>query len=128
MDIMPNLSKLKFKEFDTWMQHRLERVYYMVSSQPDPTEAQVPRPMEWVEGFIHAGLMNLLFMPHFGHILQVNNYVKQQLVFFHSGFLWLDRPYMFDVELISVITSLQKKGDEPAPYFSKKDTSRIKQK
>ena len=38
------------------------------------------RPLEWAEGVSLPGSMTLLFMPHFGHSLQVNTYVKQLLV------------------------------------------------
>ena len=56
----------------------------MVMEQSDTSDAQVLRPMEWVEGLSYPGLENMLFMPHFGHSIQVNAYVKQLLVFFHG--------------------------------------------
>ena len=98
----------------------------MVPSQHDLSGAQVLKPMEWAEGFYHVGLINLLFMPHFSHSLQVNTYVKKLLVCFHRGFLWLDRPYPVDIKLILVITGLPNKGDDPVPYLAKKDTNQIK--
>ena len=70
--------------------------------------------MKWAAGVNQEGLMNLLFMPHFGHSLQDNTYVKQLLVYFHRGCLWLDQPYPVDVELISAITGLPKSGEDPA--------------
>ena len=115
---MPKLAKLKYEDFDTRMQHGLQRVNCMSLSPHDPTRAQVLRLMDWAEGFGHLGLMNLLFMPHFGHILQFHTYVKHLLVFFHRGFLWLDKQYPIDAELISVITGLPNKGDDPAPYLA----------
>ena len=87
MDIMPNLATLKFKDFDTQMQYGSKRVDSMVLSG-----AQVLRSMEWAKGVSRVGLMNLLFMPHFGHSLQMVTYVKQLLVLFHRGCMWLDRP------------------------------------
>ena len=55
MDIMPKLATLKFEEFDTQMQDRLKRADCMVLSHPDPSGAQVLRPMEWAKGVSCAG-------------------------------------------------------------------------
>ena len=45
-------------------------------------------------------------MPYFGQSTKVTSYVRQLLVIFHGGFLWLDKLYSFDVDLISAITRL----------------------
>ena len=93
MDIMPKLAKLKFEDFNTRQQEGLKRVDYLILDQPNPSQPQVLRPMQWAEGVVHIGLINLLFMPHFSHSLQASTYMKEMLVCFHRGFLWLDRPY-----------------------------------
>ena len=54
------------------------------------SDAQVLRPMDWAEGLAHTGLINMMFIPHFGHSIKVNTYVKKLLVYFHGGCLWLD--------------------------------------
>ena len=68
----------------------------------------------------------MLFMPHFSHSVQVNTYVKELLVLFHKGFLWLDRPYPVDAELISRIIGLPNEGNDLVPYLAKKDIKPIK--
>ena len=84
--------------------------------------------MDWAEGVTRAGLTNMLFMPHFGHSVQVNTYMKQLLVYFHKGCLWMDQPYLVDVELISRITGLPNEGEDPVPYMAKQDINLIKKK
>ena len=73
--------------------------------------------MQWATGIASAGLLDLLFMPHFDHSLQVNIYVRQILVCFHRGCLWLDQPYPVDIKLIYSITGLPKTGGDPSPYL-----------
>ena len=75
-DILPELARLKFQEFDTRQQEGLQRTDCMVADQFTTSDAQVLRPMEWAEGLAHTGLTNMLFMPHFIHIIQVNTYVN----------------------------------------------------
>ena len=82
--------------------------------------------MDWGEGLAHAGPTNMLFMPYFGHSVQVNTYVKQLLFYFHRGCLWLDQPYPIDAELISRITGLSNEGDDPVLYLAKQDVNPIK--
>ena len=67
MDIIPNVTKLKFEDFDTQQQEGLERTNYMVTFQTRQTGPEVLKPMKWVSGIEHVGLINLLFMLHFGH-------------------------------------------------------------
>ena len=90
--LMLKLVKLSFEDFDTRQQPRLKRYNYMIPDQIDLTRTQILRPMQWAEGVGHIGLLNLLFMPHFGHSLYINTYVRHLMVCFHQGFLWLDRP------------------------------------
>ena len=117
MDILPKITKLAFEDVYTHQQLGLERKNCMVTIQASPTRPKVLKPMKWATSIDQARLMNLLFMPHFGHSLQVNTYVKQLLVYFHKGCLWLDQPYPLDIELISSIIGLPKKGNDPAPYW-----------
>ena len=67
MDIIPNVAKLKFEDFDTQQQEGLERTNYMVTFQTGQTGPEVLKPMKWVAGIRHVGLINLFFMMHFGH-------------------------------------------------------------
>ena len=125
---MPKLDKLKFEEFDTQLQNELKRANCMVPNQFDPSGAQLLKLMELAEGFSHTGFINLLFMPHFSHSLQVNTYVKQLLVLFHRGCMWLDKQHSVVAELILAIIGLPNQGDDLAPYLAQKDTTQIKRK
>ena len=70
----------------------------------------------------------MLFIPHFGHSIQVNTYVKQLLVCVHRGYLWLDQPYPITIELIARIIGLPNDNKDPLPYLAKHNTKPIKQK
>ena len=85
-------------------------------------------PKKWAKGLATAGLTNMMFMPHFGHSIQVNTYMKQLLVFFHGGYLWLDQPYPVDIDLIARITGLPNEEKDLMLYLSKHNTKTIKQK
>ena len=77
--------------------------------------------MEWERGLDKVVLLSLMHMPHFGHSVEVNACVKQLLVSFHGGFLWLDRKVSVDVKLIIVIMGLPLTGVDPTPFFTKKE-------
>ena len=84
--------------------------------------------MQWAERVGRAGLMNWIFMPHFVHNTYINTYMRQLLVCFHRGWLWLDRPYSVDVDLIAMIMGLPKEEGDPTLYLAQKNTTRMKQK
>ena len=117
MDIMSNIAKLKFKDCDTRKQVGLERKNYMVTVPAVLSEPQILVPMEWANGVDSVGLLNLLVMSHFGHNVQVTTYVKQLLLCFQRGCLWLDRPYPIDIKLIYSIMGLPKTRGDPTPYL-----------
>ena len=75
--------------------------------------------MEWEKGLDQSGLFSLLFMPHFGQSTKVNTSMQQLLVVFHGGYLWLDKPYSIDVNLISIITSLPQVILDPMSFLKK---------
>ena len=52
---------------------------------------------------------------------EVNDYVKQLLVYFHGRCLWLDRKISMDMELIASIIGLALVGVDPTPFFIRKD-------
>ena len=95
-------------------------------TQATAFNAQVIELEKWAKGLAVARLTNMLFMPHFGHSLQVNTYVKQLVVCFHRGYLWLDQPHPVNAELIVRITRLPNDGKDPLPYLSKHNTKPIK--
>ena len=78
-------------------------------------------PMEWVRGLHKSGLLSLMHMPHFGRTTEVNVCVKQLLVCFHEGCLWLDRQILVDVDLIATITRIPLVGVSPMHFFTRKE-------
>ena len=52
--------------------------------------------------------------------------MKHFLVVFHRGYVWLDKPYSIDVNLISTITGLLRAGVDPTSLLKKdKDPTMI---
>ena len=82
----------------------------MVVLQPTPELLNFFIPMEWDRGPEQSGLLSLLYMPHFGHSIEVNTFVQQLMVSFHGGFLCLDEVYYMHVKLIVAITGLPLSG------------------
>ena len=127
MNIILKLVKLLFDDGDTRKQVGLERKNYMVTTPIVPSEPVMFVPIECALGVDDAGLFNLLLMLHFGQSMEVTIYVRQLLVFFHGGYMWLDRSYPVDVNLISQITGLPRQGDDPAAYLCvNMDTTKMK--
>ena len=58
-------------------------------------------------------------MPHFGQMTKVTNYVMQLLVVFHGGFMWLDKPYFIDLDLILVIIGMPQVGVDQLSLLEK---------
>ena len=68
----------------------------------DPPNADVVSVKEWVRGLEQSGILNMLLMPHFSCSAPVGMYVKELLVSFHGGYLWLGRTYEVTMDLISI--------------------------
>jgi hypothetical protein len=58
-------------------------------------------------------ILNLLDIPHFGRGRDINNCIKKLMEVTHGGYLWLEEPVSIDVELISFITGLPSRGENP---------------
>ena len=89
-NIIPNLKKMTFVDHDLQKFPYLAMDKYLISIkdiEDGPTRLVL---MEWERGLEKVGLLSLMYMPHFGHSMDVNACVKQLLVSFHGGFLWLD--------------------------------------
>ena len=74
-----------------------------------------------------------MHMLHFGCTTEVNTCIKQLLVSFHGGFLWLDRNISTNIKLIASIKGLPLAGVDPTPFFTGKDqdivlTNKMKEK
>ena len=88
---MPNLQALSFDENDTNKMSTLDRNNCMDLVKETPNSPNCFVAKEWVKGLEQSGLLSLLFMPCFGQSTEVNTYVKQLLVVFHRGYMWLDK-------------------------------------
>jgi hypothetical protein len=64
--------------------------------------------------------MNLLDISHFGHGKNVGMCIKQLLARVHGGILWMDRPVLIDVALITKITGFPTVGAQPKEYLENK--------
>jgi hypothetical protein len=73
---------------------------------------------EWVTGLQRAGILNLLEIPHFGRITEINACVKLFLICVHGGFLWMDRVMLRDTQFIVRITRLPTQGEDPLSLFT----------
>jgi hypothetical protein len=69
---------------------------------------------------VNTGILNLVDIPHFGKVKEVNNCIKQLMVVFHGSFLWMVEPISIDVELIVFITVLSSMGESPMKYLDEK--------
>ena len=47
-------------------------------------------PMYWPHGLDELGIVPLLYMPQFGRYTEVDTCMKQLLVCFHEGCIWLN--------------------------------------
>ena len=75
-DILSELAILKFQDFNTQQEEGLQIKDCMSITQCATSDAQVLKPKKWSKGLATVGLTNMLFMPHFGHSIQVNTYMK----------------------------------------------------
>ena len=77
--------------------------------------AQIQRiPQPWESGLANSGLLGLINMPHFGQLNEAHASVKQILVYFHGGMLWLNTFIPITVDLIATITDLLKAREDLA--------------
>ena len=75
-------------------------------------------------GVALSGLLGITHMPHFGCGEEVNAFVKNMLVYFHRGYIWLDIKVPFMIKLISQIIRFPMVGVNPLQYFRGKDNDK----
>ena len=102
---MTELQVLNFEYYDT-RKLDISRDQFMVVKSGQPPDADVVSALEYACGLEQSDLLNLLLMPHFGRSEPVGMYVKQLLVCFHGGYIWMNKPYEVMTDLISAITGL----------------------
>lgn len=76
--------------------------------------------VKWVHRVQLAGLLHMLFLPHFHRSNISTQCVRQLLNLVHDGCLWLGEPIPITDMLIHIITKLPYKGADPAKEFVRK--------
>jgi hypothetical protein len=91
------------------------------------TSSGIPilEPKQWIVGLYNTCIMNMLEIPHFGRVNDVNACVKQLLALVHGGVLWMDRLVSIDVYLIAEITSFPTDGENPEQYLDDKTKEKV---
>ena len=77
-------------------------------------------PQRWVRGLAGSGLLNLLWMPHFGHYNVTDQLARQLLSLIHDGYLWIQDRVPINAALIHKITGLPMQGSHPLAQVRKK--------
>jgi hypothetical protein len=77
-------------------------------------------PAQWILGMYNTCIMNLLYIPHFGHGNYINRWFKQFLSRVNRGILLKDRQVSINVDLIADITRLPTNGEKPEQYLEDK--------
>ena len=72
------------------------------------------QPWKWLRGVEEAGLLHLLWIPHFRRALITIFFIRKLLCLVHDGYLWLEEPIPITMELIHRISWLPCTGKEPA--------------
>jgi len=76
-------------------------------------------PRKWLRGVEKAGLLHLLWIPHF-HCVLITIFVIRQLLFLvHDGYLWMEEPIPITTDLIHRISRLPCKGKDPMVIVGK---------
>jgi hypothetical protein len=81
-------------------------------------------PQPWTMNLMQSTLLNVIKIPHFGKIPEVNASVKLLLSCYHGDYLWLDRRIIVDLTLIHKITGLSMQGPNPQEFYPGKSTDR----
>ena len=72
-------------------------------------------------GLQWSGLLGITHMPHFGHSIEENIFVRQIFSRFHGGYLWLDEKVPVMIDLIPQITQLPMAWVDLLHYLNDKD-------
>jgi hypothetical protein len=74
-------------------------------------------PQQWTMDLAQSTVLNVMKILHFGIHQEVNVCVNLLLLFFHGGYLWLDRRITVDLALIHRITRLSMQGPDPQDFY-----------
>ena len=121
VDIIENYKKLTFSNHDlrNFLELHMSKCMPSVQLVEGVTIQLVP--MDQARGLQKSSILSLLYMPHFVRNIEVKMFLKQVLVYFHGGCLWLDNCIFVDVDLINSIIVFPKLVFEPVPFFAGMD-------
>jgi hypothetical protein len=77
-------------------------------------------PAQWINGMYNYNIMNLLDIPHFRHSKNVGFFIKPLFSILNGVTLWMDRPILIDVALITKIRGFPTVGAKPQEYLENK--------
>ena len=93
VDIIPALIRLKFEDHDLLLlKYVRDKPYESIPVGPDAPIQRIPQP--WESGLDKLGLLRIINFPQFGWLNESHACVKQLLVCFHGGCLWLDNIFI----------------------------------
>ena len=116
VDIIPALIRLKFDDHELFLLKDVwDETYDSVMISLGGPVQRISKP--WTSVLEKFGLLELINMPHFGHLNEAHACVKKLLACFHGGMIWMTMSIPITVELIASITGLPKGGEDPAQYI-----------
>lgn len=118
--LLARISMLKMEYLDLTDQDKFPHLatnQYMTHMYYEDKWVTKLEPVKWVCGVQLAGLLHMLFIPHFHHSNINKACVHQLLTLVHDGCLWLGEPITITNMLIHRITKIPYKGADPAKEF-----------
>lgn len=98
---------MKFEDWDLVDSEKfphLETSQLMKQSKEGPVIAL--KPQKWLRSVEEAGLLHLIWIPHFHQAPIMIFVIRKLLCLVHNGYLWLEEPIPIAVELIHRISRL----------------------
>jgi hypothetical protein len=121
--MLGNISSLNFFDHDITDEQKfpeLAREKYLCIKSVTSIGVILLEMQMWAIGIEKLGILNLLKVPHFGCILEINACDKLLLSCIHGGTLWIEPPMLIDTKLIVWITGIPKEGEDPTTLFNNK--------
>jgi hypothetical protein len=115
-NMLGHVEKLRYSDHDVTDTDKFPefaKQVYLQTVGIGPFGEPINQPVQWAAGLAKNGILGLLDLPHFGRGQYANNCVKQLMAVTHGGYLWLEQLVSIDVELITYITGLPSRGEDP---------------
>jgi hypothetical protein len=123
-DILGKVPKLRYVYHDIKDTMKfvelVPHLYLEMKVDPTTNQSRLVHQV-WARGLECIGLLNLVYITHFGQRKEVNACVKFLLYCVCGGYLWLDRPISINISLTARIKILLTQGEDPnLLFFDKK--------